>query len=193
MDHNFADLKRTVIEVSAKFKKFWDAPAERGESDSMLDLALDLHLAKDALVQAAMTIPDDDLLLFGRSKDGRLSTLNVSTKKDQAWQITRFDKSGAPWGDSQYTSKDKAVHDLLQEIDVKTLDDRSGRFKVVEPVALIETNRGLDGVAAVLARAARSTKSKAIAQPTAAAMDSGNDIRSLGTPALAAKPTPMPS
>jgi hypothetical protein len=50
--------------------------------------------------------------------------LALSARAPGHLQLTRFDATGQPWGDSLYTNAQSAAEDLLQDIEPSTLEVR---------------------------------------------------------------------
>lgn len=102
-----------------------------GESSSDMDELQRVSEAEDAanerLSGALESIPDDRFGIQANTTDGRQIMLTPSAQNPGQWQLTRFSRDGAPWGDSQYTSKKSAVLDFLREVDIGTLD--AGDYK----------------------------------------------------------------
>ena len=77
--------------------------------------------ARDVLTDRLASEPDDTFGLTAKTSDGRPLILTPSPQKAGQYQLTRFGSDGEPWGDSQYTSKEKAVDDFIREADLATL------------------------------------------------------------------------
>lgn len=82
--------------------------------------------ANERLSGALESIPDDQFGVQAKTSDGRQIILTPSAQKPGHWQLTRFARDGAPWGDSQYTTKKSAILDFLREVDIGTIETAGG-------------------------------------------------------------------
>lgn len=78
---------------------------------------------KAAFVAALSDSNDASFALSGKTSDGRVVTLNASAQQPGKWQLTRFDRAGAPWGDTQYPTKKGAITDFLSEVEPGSVSD----------------------------------------------------------------------
>lgn len=145
---NAADLNQSrtaVVEAKARFDQFRklkearsaavkaqnvfdevDAQALAGkevDGDNYFSLSSALFDAKKQFAEELTAIPDDAFALQATTSDGRMLLLNGSAQRDGHWQLTRFDRSGEPWGDTQHPTKTQAIKDFLDEADVATVKD----------------------------------------------------------------------
>ncbi len=125
----YITLKAAATAASMRIDKHIDNPVKSEKyADDFFSLSADVVKAEKALATEIIAMPDDRFFLQGHTSDGRMVTLNESAKQVGYWQLTNFDTKGYPAGDTQYSTKAKAVSDFLSDIDIKTLSDADGNF-----------------------------------------------------------------
>ena len=82
--------------------------------------------AKKALTAELSSLPDDGFALQAQASGGRMVTLTQSAQQPGKWQLTRFSADGAPWGDTNYASKDQAIREFIDEADLSSMTDGAG-------------------------------------------------------------------
>lgn len=105
-------------------------------AEALFQRSVALADAREDLVACLQELPPEDFALQGRTSDGRLLLLTRSAQRAQHWQVTRFDREGIPWGDSQYTRQAQATADFVREIELRTLGGHEGAFLAVDPATL---------------------------------------------------------
>ena len=116
---------RSVQDLIRAYQQADEAQERLGKARAPLDQlgpAVDAATkARDALAERLSEEPDEAFGLTAKTSDGRPLILTPSPQKKGQYQLTRFGSDGEPWGDSQYTSKSKAVDDFIREADLSTL------------------------------------------------------------------------
>lgn len=80
--------------------------------------ARDVMRARAAASVQLARLPAEAFALAGVTpREGWLMTLTGSSKQPGGWQLTRFDREGLPYTDSQYPREDlvRAIDDLLKD------------------------------------------------------------------------------
>lgn len=123
---------RTALDKTLDAKAAFDAVDRKSvkveDAQGYFDLSEAYSDAKDALAAEFLKQPDEGFALQGMTPDGRRIILNGSAQNPGQWQLTRFDRRGEPWGDSQYRTKRSALDEFLREIDLRSLEDMDGQF-----------------------------------------------------------------
>lgn len=129
-----ADLQREAVKAAAAYEKY-DAKV-RDDAKRSIEPDGDEYFAASGaandsearFADALTALPDAGFALQATTPDGRTIMLNASAQKPGAWQLTRFAKDGAPWGDTQYPTKKQAVAVFLNESDLSTVQDFDGKL-----------------------------------------------------------------
>lgn len=115
-------LSRLVLNARAARKKTAALlDVQPSDPDALMSAAEAESAAADAVRDHIAAIPDDGFGLSARTSDGRNLSLTPSAQNPGQWQLTRFDRNGEPWSDSQYTKKTAAIDDFIREADPATL------------------------------------------------------------------------
>lgn len=104
-----------------------------GSAEILFERSGRLADARRDLAACLRELPAEDFALQGRTGDGRLLLLTRSAQRANHWQLTRFDREGVPWGDSQYSRQEDALDDFLREIEIRTLGGHEGTFLRLNP------------------------------------------------------------
>lgn len=118
-DQQLMVLRTAAVDASKAFDAM-DAAAAGGEQvdpDEYMRLAEEHSNAQDALSTGIAAIPDEVFGLQAETRDGRLLVLNASAQQAGKWQLTRFDKDGVPFMDTQHDTKLFAVKEFVHESD----------------------------------------------------------------------------
>lgn len=67
-----------------------------------------------------------DLALTGNTTWKQQLFFMPSSKESGCWQLTRFDNSGEPWGDTHYTKRITGINEYLRDVDLTTLCSQHG-------------------------------------------------------------------
>jgi hypothetical protein len=125
------DIKE-ALDAAIAAKEAFDAMDRKSvkvdDAQDYFDLSAAFSNAKEALAKELAKQPDDGFALQGLTRDGRMLILNASAQNQGQWQLTRFDRSGEPWGESQYSTKASALSDFLREVNLDSLRDMGGAF-----------------------------------------------------------------
>lgn len=121
-----ASALRTAQAAETAYRAVDRKSVKVDDAEAYFALAMAASDTKDALAVELANQPDEGFALQGTTADGRLLILNGSAQNPGQWQLTRFDRRGEPWGDSQYVSKTRAIEDLLREVQLSTLEDMAG-------------------------------------------------------------------
>lgn len=120
-------LRQAAVEAKAAVDKMVDDGGALG--DDYFAASDKSEAAMEAFTAELVAIDDGVFALEAKAKDGRKLMLNPSAQQPGKYQLTRFDREGEPWGDSQYSTKASAVGDFLREVDVGTVQDYEGRIE----------------------------------------------------------------
>ena len=110
------------------FEKAFDSSEYEAECATTYFGLIDETLSsKKELMAALLKTPDSDFGLYSYRLNGCLDLVLVSsTKRDGAWQMTRFDGQGEPWGDTTYDTKMQGINEFLSECILQTIHDNNG-------------------------------------------------------------------
>jgi hypothetical protein len=124
------ELKAAAVKAAEEL----DAVLERKslEGVDFFGLAGAARKARATLAEAIDTIPDSDTSLSGVTNKGLLVLFNASAQRPGQWQLTRFDKDGSPWGDTQYPRKLQGIEHFLEDINLASLNDHEQRFTAAQ-------------------------------------------------------------
>jgi hypothetical protein len=128
---NLVDLKAAAVKAAEEL----DVVLERKslEGVDFFGMAGAARKARTTLAEAIDAIPDSDTALKGVTSSGLLVLFNASAQRSGQWQLTRFDKDGSPWGDTQYVRKLQGIEHFLEDIDLASLNDHENRFIAAQP------------------------------------------------------------
>jgi hypothetical protein len=119
-------LKSEAVRAQQRMRQVLQHPDRSYGAKYLFECSGELSTAKKGLSAALEMLPDDSFALHGCTRDGRSIMLNKSAKRADSWQLTRFDPSGQPFGDTQYAEKRRGIGELLDDIEIVTLVDFDG-------------------------------------------------------------------
>ena len=110
------------------FDKTIDSPEYEAEyATTYFGLIDEILSSRKELTAALLKTPGNDFGLCSYRLNGCINLVLVSsTKRDGAWQITRFDSQGEPWGDTTYDTQMQGVNEFLCECILQTIHDNNG-------------------------------------------------------------------
>ncbi|MBK8117396.1 MAG: hypothetical protein IPK44_24220 [Candidatus Accumulibacter sp.] len=147
-----SDLVANVASARKAFDKFSDLAANGDDAsfEEYSNLLDDVMEAENRLVDSLAQIPDDAFGLNGKTADGRMVTLNPSAQDPGKYQLTRFDKNGEPWGDTQYPTKAQAIKEFLDSVEaasVQSFED-GARYNAATDTKSSPSDRAIYGMVA---------------------------------------------
>lgn len=98
-----------------------DAEAYFAATEAFID-------ARTALASEYALVPDAQFGLSAQTSDGRRLSLTLSAQRPGHYQLTRFDRQGEPFGDTQLPTKLSALQEFLSEADLVTVTDSEIAF-----------------------------------------------------------------
>ena len=125
---------RRAIDAQAAFDAVDRKSVKVEDAQAYFDLSKAASDAVDELGAELAAQPDDGFVLQAVTGDGRMVMVNASTKKAGEWQLTRFDREGEPFNDSQYSTKKQAVREFIREADITTLRNMDGDIRMARGV-----------------------------------------------------------
>lgn len=116
----------------------------RGSSARVLPLWLALtgeQLAvRKLFIHRLASLLTEPIGLQAKTRSGTVLLLTGSAQKPKHYQLTRFDASGQPWGDTNYARLPDALEELVQESDISSITDLATQLlgPELEPLAQAE-------------------------------------------------------
>lgn len=121
MNASIEKLKQRAALSQDEFENFMSNVESADDAQKYTELNDLAANAQNELVHSLAQIPDDHFALHAEASGGRFNILSASAQKPGLWQLTRFDKEGQPWGDTQYPEKLQAIKEFVTESNISTL------------------------------------------------------------------------
>jgi hypothetical protein len=117
-----------ALKARDEFEKVDRASVKVEDGARYFELSAAASDAAKRFATALASRPDEGFALRGTTSDGRQAMLNASAQQPGKWQLTRFDRQGEPWGDTQYETKAQAVKEFVDEVRLESIEDMRGKL-----------------------------------------------------------------